>query len=277
MTSPRFLIESVPKVGTDIELPRNVAHHAQHVLRLADGAEIILFNGSGGQWRTQLVAGKRARATITAFEPVDHESPLALTVLQAWIAVDKLDWVVEKATELGVAQIVLVPAERSQVRLAGDRLQRRLIHLREVAAAACAQCGRNKLLAIAAVMAALLVTVSVFSSGSIAMWSILAVGLFNSIMFPCIFTMGIEELGPLTNAGSAMLNMAIVGGAIIPWVVGKIGDVVNHRYYPDMFEGATSWGQGIHYALILAAVCYVYILFFAVSGSKPNSRRHAKA
>jgi len=150
MTSPRFLIESVPKVGSDIELPRNVAHNAQHVLRLADGAEIILFNGSGGQWRAQLVAGKRARATITAFEPVDHESPLALTVLQAWIAVDKLDWVVEKATELGVAQIVLVPAERSQVRLAGDRLQRRLIHLREVAAAACAQCGRNKLPAIAA-------------------------------------------------------------------------------------------------------------------------------
>lgn len=135
----------------------------------------------------------------------------------------------------------------------------------------------GKLLAIAAVMAALLVTVSVFSNGGIAMWSILAVGLFNSIMFPCIFTMGIDELGPLTNAGSALLNMAIVGGAIIPWVVGKIGDVVNHRYYPETFEGATSWGQGIHYALIVAAVCYVYILFFAVSGSKPNSQRYAKA
>jgi FHS family L-fucose permease-like MFS transporter len=135
----------------------------------------------------------------------------------------------------------------------------------------------GKLLAFAAIMAALLVTTSVFTNGHIAMWSILSVGLFNSIMFPCIFTMGIAELGPLTGDGSGILNMAIVGGAVIPWMVGKAGDLINHRFYPSMVQGETSWGQGIHYALIAAAVCYLYILFFAVSGSKPNSERHAKA
>ena len=135
----------------------------------------------------------------------------------------------------------------------------------------------GKLLALAAVMAALLVTVSVLTHGHIAMWAILAVGLFNSIMFPCIFTMSIAELGPLTGDGSGILNMAIVGGAIIPWLVGKAGDLINRAYYPALTQGETSWGQGIQYALILATLCYLYILFFAVSGSKPNSERVAEA
>ncbi len=135
----------------------------------------------------------------------------------------------------------------------------------------------GKLLAFAAIMATLLVTTSVLTNGHVAMWTILSVGLFNSIMFPCIFTMGIAELGPLTGDGSGLLNMAIVGGAIIPWIVGKAGDLINHRYYAAMIQGETSWGQGIHYALIAAAACYLYILFFALSGSKPNSERNAKS
>jgi FHS family L-fucose permease-like MFS transporter len=135
----------------------------------------------------------------------------------------------------------------------------------------------GKLLALCAVMAALLVSVSVLTSGHVAMWSILAVGLFNSVMFPCIFTLGIAELGPLTGDGSGIMNMAIVGGAIIPWLVGKTADLINRAYYPTMVQGETSWGPGIHYALIAATICYLYILFFAVSGSKPNSERYAKA
>jgi len=133
----------------------------------------------------------------------------------------------------------------------------------------------GKLLALAAMMAGLLVTISVTTSGHTAMWSILAVGLFNSIMFPCIFTMGIAELGPLTGDGSGILNMAIVGGAIVPWLVGKAADLINRSYYPTMSQGETSWGQGIHYALIAATLCYLYILFFAVSGSKTRSERSA--
>jgi len=131
------------------------------------------------------------------------------------------------------------------------------------------------LLAICAVAAASLVTISVLANGHVAMWSILAIGLFNSIMFPCIFTLGIAELGPLTGDGSGILNMAIVGGAIIPYLVGQAADLINRSYYPEMMQGETSWGQGIHYALAIATMCYLYILFFAVSGSKPNSERHA--
>jgi FHS family L-fucose permease-like MFS transporter len=134
----------------------------------------------------------------------------------------------------------------------------------------------GKLLALAAIIATLLVTVSVFTNGHVAMWSILAVGLFNSIMFPTIFTLAIAELGPLTGDGSGLLNMAIVGGAIIPYLVGRTAVLINSRYYSAMTQGETNWGQGVHYALILATLCYLYILFFALSGSRPNSERHAR-
>ena len=129
-------------------------------------------------------------------------------------------------------------------------------------------------LGFCAAVAALLVVITVLSSGHFAMWTVLSIGLFNSIMFPSIFTSGIAELGPLTGDGSGLLNMAIVGGAVIPWVVGRIGDAINHAYYPSMIQGETSWGQGIHYALILTALCYLYILYYALSGSKPNSERY---
>jgi FHS family L-fucose permease-like MFS transporter len=129
----------------------------------------------------------------------------------------------------------------------------------------------GSLLGFCAIMAALLVMISVFSSGSVAMWSILLVGLFNSIMFPSIFTLGVAELGPLTGDGSGIMIMAIVGGAIIPWFVGRVGDFINARSY-----GGALWGQGLHYALFIPALCYLYILFFALSGSKPNSERYAK-
>lgn len=115
-------------------------------------------------------------------------------------------------------------------------------------------------LALCAIFAAALVTASMLLDGHAAMWTILAVGLFNSIMFPTIFSLGVAELGPLTGNGSGILNMAIVGGAILPVIQGTIADRV-----------------GIHHAFLLPVLCYVYILFFAVIGSKPNSERSARA
>jgi MFS transporter, FHS family, L-fucose permease len=115
------------------------------------------------------------------------------------------------------------------------------------------------LLALCAVCAAALVTTSMFLGGHAAMWTILAVGLFNSIMFPSIFSLGLAELGPLTGNGSGILNMAIVGGAILPVTQGVIADRV-----------------GLHHAFILPVICYLYILFYALSGSKPNSERYAR-
>jgi MFS transporter, FHS family, L-fucose permease len=116
------------------------------------------------------------------------------------------------------------------------------------------------LLALCAIIAGALVTTSMASSGHIAMWTILAVGFFNSIMFPTIFSLGEAELGTLSGTGSGLLNMAIVGGAILPVIQGVIADHV-----------------GLHHAFVLPIVCYLYILFYALSGSKPNSQRYTTA
>jgi MFS transporter, FHS family, L-fucose permease len=115
------------------------------------------------------------------------------------------------------------------------------------------------LLGICAVCAAALVAISMLTTGHFAMYSIILVGFFNSIMFPSIFTLGVAELGPLTGDGSGIMIMAIVGGAIIPVMQGAIADRI-----------------GIHHAFFLPVMCYLYILFFALSGSRPNSQRYAK-
>ena len=118
----------------------------------------------------------------------------------------------------------------------------------------------GQLLGICAISTAALVTISMLSIGHVAMWSIILVGFFNSIMFPSIFTLGVAELGPLTGDGSGIMIMAIVGGAIIPVAQGAIADRI-----------------GIHHAFFLPVICYLYILYFALSGSKPNSERYLRA
>ena len=112
----------------------------------------------------------------------------------------------------------------------------------------------GKLLGIFATAASALVFVSVLTSGHAAMWSILLVGLFNSIMFPSIFTLAIDGLGPLTGKGSGLLVSSIVGGAVIP-----------------VLQGALADHFGIHWAFILPALCYLYIIHFALRGSRRPS------
>jgi MFS transporter, FHS family, L-fucose permease len=106
-----------------------------------------------------------------------------------------------------------------------------------------------------AVVAAGLVCLSILSFGHVAMWALLLVGFFNSIMFPSIFTLGIEGLGPLTGEASGLLVMAIVGGAVIPELQGILADRI-----------------GLHHAFILPVLCYLYILFFALKG-QPGRRK----
>lgn len=113
------------------------------MLRLRANNALTLFNGRGGEYAGRLDADGHAR--IERFDAVERESPLALTLIQALVAGDKLDWVIEKAVELGVARIIVVPTERSVIRLAEDRLLRRHTHWREIVVAACCQCGRNRL------------------------------------------------------------------------------------------------------------------------------------
>lgn len=109
----------------------------------------------------------------------------------------------------------------------------------------------NKVLAVAAIAAMALVGITIISSGYLAMWAIIFVGLFNSIMFPTIFSLSIDGLGKQTAKGSSLLIMAIVGGAIIPLLMGMLADSI-----------------GIQLAFILTLFCYAYILFFAVRGYK---------
>ncbi|HTK88471.1 MAG TPA: sugar MFS transporter [Nitrospiraceae bacterium] len=109
----------------------------------------------------------------------------------------------------------------------------------------------GKLLAFNAFASCTLVIVSMITTGHVAMWTILLVGLFNSIMFPSIFTMAIEGLGPLTGDGSGLLVAAIVGGAIVPLGQGFLADRI-----------------GIHHAFVLPAICYLYIAYYGLVGSR---------
>jgi FHS family L-fucose permease-like MFS transporter len=112
------------------------------------------------------------------------------------------------------------------------------------------------LLAFNAIAAALLVAASMLSFGHFAMWSLIVVGLFNSIMFPSIFTLAIEDLGPLTGKGSGLLVAAIVGGAIVPELQGVLADHI-----------------GIHHAFVLPVLCYAYIIFYALKGASGRPHR----
>ena len=111
----------------------------------------------------------------------------------------------------------------------------------------------NLILGTAAVIAFLLVCISMLTFGHLAMWSIIIVGLFNSVMFPSIFTSGIDQLGPLTSKGSTYLIMAVVGGAILPVLTGVLADHI-----------------GIHHSFIIPAICYLYIIYYGYVGSKPE-------
>ena len=125
---------------------------------------------------------------------------------------------------------------------------------RFVGSALMAKFSPRKLLALFAAVNALLVLTTMLGSGAVAMYSIIAIGLFNSIMFPTIFALGIERLGPMTSKASSLLIMAIVGGAVIPYVQGVFADHI-----------------GLQHAFFLPLLCYLYIVFYGLSGSRIRS------
>jgi len=143
---PRFYCPQPLVNGSTVELPEAVAHHL-HVVRLQPGAALTLFNGEGGQYRATLVeTGKRrATAVIDAHEAIEAEAPYSVTLAQGLPEGSKMDWIIEKAVELGVAAIQPLAAARSVVRLSGERLDKRQAHWHGVIVAASEQCGRNRL------------------------------------------------------------------------------------------------------------------------------------
>jgi 16S rRNA (uracil1498-N3)-methyltransferase len=144
---PRFYCPPpLPSSGT-FDLPPDAAHHAARVLRLREGDAVQIFDGLGNE-RHGVIAelgGKRVVVGNLTVVYSDRESPLKVLLAQALASSEKMDWVIQKATELGVAEIQPIDTERSVARLSADRVEKRLEHWQQVAISACEQCGRNLL------------------------------------------------------------------------------------------------------------------------------------
>lgn len=145
----RFYCPQPLAVGDMLVLPEAVAHHVQ-VLRLETGSCIALFNGSGGSFSAVLteIGRKRAEARIESFDAGEVELPYSLTLAQALPEASKMDWIVEKAVELGAAAIQPLAAQRSVVRLSAEREEKKRAHWQAIVIAASEQSGRNRLAAV---------------------------------------------------------------------------------------------------------------------------------
>ncbi len=147
MRLTRVYVESPLCAGALLALPERTALHVTRVLRARPGDELVLFNGNGLEFQGILASVRATGATVTVGEgrAADRESPLAVTLVQSVPRGDRMDVVVQKATELGVARIVPILSRRSIVRLDPGQAASKMQHWRAVAIAACEQCGRNRL------------------------------------------------------------------------------------------------------------------------------------
>ena len=143
--TPRFHCPSVLREGDVIALPDGAARHVQ-VLRLQPGTPITLFTGEGGEWEAQVERMGRSdvQVRVGAHRAVERESTHAVHLAVGMPANERMDWLVEKATELGVASIQPLVTERTVLRLAGERAAKKQAHWQAIAVAACEQCGRNR-------------------------------------------------------------------------------------------------------------------------------------
>lgn len=146
---PRFHCPIPLAAGATLELPPAAARHVQ-VLRLQPGDAITLFNGEGGQWRASVLRMGRSDVTVKveAFEDVEREAVRRVHLAMGMPANERMDWLVEKAAELGVASLQPLHTAHSVLRLSGDRATKKQAHWQSVAAAACEQCGGNRVPAV---------------------------------------------------------------------------------------------------------------------------------
>lgn len=146
MPLPRFYLPVPLSAPARLALPAPAAHHAARVLRLQVGDALIVFNGNGGEYAARIVAMGKQDVTIEIerHDPIERESPLQVILVQALSAAERMDFTIQKAVELGVAQIVPVESERCVVRLHGERAAKRVQHWQQIAVSACEQCGRNR-------------------------------------------------------------------------------------------------------------------------------------
>ena len=144
---PRFHVPFALDAGAAFALPAGAARHVQ-VLRLQPGDAITLFNGEGGEWQATVTAMGRSevRVQVGAHTEIEREPQRAVHLAAGVMASDRMDWLVEKATELGAASLTPLLAERSALRLSGERAQKKRAHWQAVAVAASEQSGRNRLM-----------------------------------------------------------------------------------------------------------------------------------
>ena len=145
MSTPRFYSPCELVSGQQLALSEMAAHHASRVLRLQPGDAVMLFNGAGGQFPASIRAIDRREVMVLigAWQAIECESPLAITLAQALSTGEKMDFTLQKAVELGAAEIQPLASSRSVVRLSGERAQKRVEHWQNIVVAACEQCGRN--------------------------------------------------------------------------------------------------------------------------------------
>ena len=146
---PRFHCPAPLATGESLLLPPGAARHVQ-VLRLQPGEHITLFNGEGGEWDAVVERMGRSEVSVLVggHDPVEREAAREVHLAAAMPANERMDWLVEKAAELGAASVQPLMAERSVLRLAGERAQKKQAHWQAVAVAACEQCGRNRVPAV---------------------------------------------------------------------------------------------------------------------------------
>jgi 16S rRNA (uracil1498-N3)-methyltransferase len=147
MRLTRVYVDAVLEPGARLTLTGGAAGHLTRVLRLRPKAALTLFNGCGGEYRASIerVQGSKVMVAIGEHESIERESPFPLTLAQGVSRGERMDLVVQKATELGVARLVPLLTERSIVRLDEEQSDRKSSHWRAIAIAACEQCGRNRL------------------------------------------------------------------------------------------------------------------------------------
>jgi 16S rRNA (uracil1498-N3)-methyltransferase len=143
----RVYVNAPLSAGSVIELPAPAAQHLAKVLRARSGDEIVLFAGDGREFAAAVesIRGSRVTASVGAARPIDRESPLAVTLIQCIARAERMDLIVQKATELGVSRIVPVISRRGVVRLDAAQAASKAEHWLGIAVAACEQCGRNRL------------------------------------------------------------------------------------------------------------------------------------
>ncbi|MEZ5523769.1 MAG: 16S rRNA (uracil(1498)-N(3))-methyltransferase [Pseudomonadales bacterium] len=150
MRIPRIYIDHPLTENLDVELPRESSHYLSRVLRLPVAASLRVFNGQGGEYLAQITQVSKNTVTLKVgkFNPEDNSSPLHIHLGIALSKGERMDFVVQKATELGVAEVSLLTSERTEVKLKGDRQEKRIAHWQKVAVNACEQCGCNRVPAI---------------------------------------------------------------------------------------------------------------------------------